>query len=72
MIKIELLLINGKTIKAPGFYVSAHLHICSICLRIDVFPLTEIQYLQTEQREKETHTNQSIMLKMSYLSRFVR
>ena len=25
MIKIKLLLINGKTIKAPGFYVSAHL-----------------------------------------------
>ena len=49
MIKIKWLLINGKTIKAPGFYVNAHLHICSICLRIDVFPLTEIQYLQAEQ-----------------------
>ena len=28
--------INDKTIKIPGFYDNAHLHICSICLRLNV------------------------------------
>ena len=27
---------NGKTIKAPGFYYNTHLHINSICLKLDV------------------------------------
>ena len=37
--------INGETIKTPGFYHNAHLHIYSTCLRLDVSSLTEIQYL---------------------------
>ena len=58
--------------KTPGFCDNAHLHICSICLRLDVSLLTEIQYLQIEPSEKETHTNESIMLKMFYLYGFFR
>ena len=56
--------INSKTIKTPGFYDDAHLHICSICLRLDVFSLTEIQYLQNELSEKGTHTIESMTLKI--------
>ena len=48
--------------KTPGFYENAHLHICSICLRLVVTSLTEIQYLQIESGGKGTHTNVSIML----------
>ena len=60
--------INSKTIKTPGFYDNAYLHICSICLRLDVSSLTEIQYLQIEQSEKATHTNESTMIIIFYLT----
>ena len=63
---------NGKTIKTPGFYNNTYLHICSICLRLDVSSLSEIQYLQTEPSEKETHINKRVMLKMFYLYGLVR
>ena len=63
---------NGKTIKAPGFSNNVHLHICSKFTRLDVSSLTEIQYLQIESSEKGTYTNESMMLKMFYLYRFVR
>ena len=53
--------------KIPGFYDNAHLHICSICLRLDVSWLTEIQYLQIELSEKGAHANESMMLKFFYL-----
>ena len=56
--------VNGKTIKTPGICDNAHLHICSIFFKLDVFSLTEIQYLQIESCEKETHINESMMLKM--------
>ena len=49
----------------------AHLHICSICLRLVVLSLTEIQYFQIEPGGKGTHTNGSIMFKMFYLCGFV-
>ena len=64
--------IYGKTIKTHGFYDSAYLHICSICVRLDVSSVTEIQYLQNEPSGKGTHTNKSIMLKMFCVHRFVR
>ena len=38
---------------ASGFYDNAHLHICSICLRLVVSSLIEIQYLQVNQVERE-------------------
>ena len=47
-------------------------HVCSICLKLDVSSLTEIQYSQIEPSEKRTHTNESMMLKMFYLYGFVR
>ena len=47
-------------------------HICSICLKLDVSSLIEIQYSQIEPSEKRTHTNESMMLKMFYLYGFVR
>ena len=53
-------MVNYKT---PGFYDNAHLHVCSICLRLFVSSLKEIQYLQIEPSEKGTHTNESLMLK---------
>ena len=46
--------INSKTVKAPGFYENAHLHICLICLRHYVSSLTGIQYLQIEPSVKGT------------------
>ena len=36
---------NSKAIKTPGLYDDAHLHICSICLRLAVPYLTETQHL---------------------------
>ena len=62
----------GKTIKSPIFYDNAHLHICLICLRLDVPSLTKIQYLQIEPSKKRTLTNESLMLKMFYLCEFIR
>ena len=59
-------------IKTPGFYDNEHLHICSICLRLAVSSLTEIQYLQIEPGGKGTHTDESMMLKMFYLYGFIR
>ena len=56
--------INDKTIKTPGFYGNAYL--------IDVFSLTEIQYLQTELNERGTHNKENMILKMFYLYGFVR
>ena len=44
--------------KAPGFCNNAHLHIHSICLKVDVSSLTEIWYLQIEPNEKGTQTNE--------------
>ena len=55
--------INDETIKTTGFCDNAHSYICSICLRLDIFSLTEIQNLQINPSEKETHTNESIMPK---------
>ena len=43
--------------KTPGFHNDAHLHICSIGLRLVVSSMTEIQYLQIEPSEKRSHTN---------------
>ena len=50
------------------FYNKAHLNICSICC---VF-IAEIWYFQIEPGGKKTHANESMMLKMFYLSGFVR
>ena len=58
--------------KTRGFYNDAYLHICSICLRLDVSLLPEIQYLQIEPSGKETHTNESMMPKIFYLYGLVR
>ena len=58
--------------KTSGFYDNAHLPLCSICLRLDVPSLTEIQYLQIELSEKRTNTNESMMFEMFYVCRFVR
>ena len=44
----------------------------SVSLRLDMSSLTEIQCLQTEPSEKGIHTNESMMLKMFYLYRFVK
>ena len=56
--------VNGKTIKTPSLCNNAHLHICSICFKLDLSSLTEIQYLQIEPSEKETRIDESMMLKM--------
>ena len=50
--------------------VFAIMYICTI--RLDVSSLTEIQYLQVEPIEKETHNNEIMMLKMFYPYGFVR
>ena len=55
--------INSKI----GFYDNAHLHICSICLRLDVSSLVKIQYSEIEPSEKGTHTNESMIFKMFFL-----
>ena len=55
-----------------GFYDNADLYICSICLKLDVFSLAEIQYCQIEPSKKRSHPNESMILKMFYLYRFVR
>ena len=47
------------------------MHICSICLRLDVSLLTEIYYLQIEPCEKGTHSNETIILKRFYLYEIV-
>ena len=56
----------------PGFHDNVHFDICSICLRLNVSSLREIQYSQIEQSEKRTHTNESMIFKMLYLYGFVR
>ena len=40
---LVLIRINGNTIKTPGFYDNLHLLICSICLILDLFSLTEVR-----------------------------
>ena len=57
---------NDRTKKAPGFYNKFHLHICSICLRLDVSSLKEIQWLQIELNEKGT-----IPMKVWWLECFI-
>ena len=42
------------------------------CLRLDVYSLTKIQYLQIEPSTKGTHISESMMLKMFYLYGFIR
>ena len=59
--------INVKTIKTPAFLDNAHLHICLICIRLDVSSLTEIQYLLIEPNEKRTHSNERMILNMFFL-----
>ena len=54
------------------FYNNARLHICSIRLRLDLSSLTKNQYLQTEPSENGMYTDESMMLKISYLYGFVR
>ena len=49
-----------QTIKAPGFYDNTYLHTCQICLRLVVFSLTQIQYMQIEHGGKGTSTNESV------------
>ena len=44
-----------KNYKNSCFYGNAHLRICSICLRLDSYSLTEIQYWHIEPGEKGTH-----------------
>ena len=53
--------------KTPGFYGNANSHICSICLRLEVSWLTEIQYLQIENQVKKEH----IPIKASCLKSFI-
>ena len=48
-----------QLLKTPGFYDNANL---LDLLRLDASSLTEIQYLQTESSDEETHTNESMML----------
>ena len=40
---LVLIRINGNTIKTTGFYDNLHLLICSICLILDLFSLTEVR-----------------------------
>ena len=54
------------------FYDNTHLQICSIGIRLDVSVLTEIKYLEIEPSEKETDTNEIMMIKMFYLYGFVK
>ena len=61
---LVLIVIHGRAIKT--WFLRSH--ICSICLRLDNRnSLIEIYYLQIEPREKWTHTNECMMLKMFYL-----
>ena len=60
--------INGKTIKTPGSYENAYLHIWSICVKQYVSSLIQIQYLQIESSDKGTLTNENMILKMFYQS----
>ena len=45
---------------------------CSICLRLVVSSLTEIQYLDIDPSRKGTHPSESMMVKMFYVDGFVR
>ena len=45
--------INVQTVKTRGFYNNANLHICSICLRLDLSSLTKFHYLQIEPNERQ-------------------
>ena len=63
---------NNPTAATAGFYHNAQLQICSICLRLVISSLKEIQYFQSEPGGKGTYTNKSMMLKMFYLYGFFR
>ena len=64
-------MVNLQT-KTPAFYDNAHLHICTICLRLDVSSLTEIQYLQIRVSKKGLHTNEIVMFEIFCPYWFVR